>query len=84
MHGLGETRHIDIITLSKTDLVTLISPNYSHGPKSTFLMFTSYECFAYMRVHMYTTCMPGALGGQKRALNPPELELQVVELSCEC
>lgn len=28
---------------------------------------------------MYTTCMPGARGGQKRMSDPLELELQMVE-----
>ena len=35
-----------------------------------------YECF-YLHVYLHTVCMPGSHRGQKSALEPPELELQI-------
>ena len=34
-------------------------------------------CVSILPACIYTTCMPGALGGQRRALDPLELELQI-------
>jgi hypothetical protein len=37
-----------------------------------------------LKVWLWTTCMPGALGGQKRVLELRRLELDGYELSCGC
>lgn len=38
----------------------------------------------YVCVYIYTMCMPGAHGSQKRVLAPLELELDGCELLCPC
>lgn len=35
-------------------------------------------CMSILRTWMWTTCEPGALGGQKRMSDPLELELQMI------
>lgn len=49
---------------------------------SPFLM---YRCLADMyKIHMCTTCLSGAQGDQNRALDPWELELQMLWLPLGC
>ena len=53
------------------------------GLKARATMPSGNTCILFLGVSIlsaciHTTCMPGALGGQKRALDPLGLELQIV------
>lgn len=44
-----------------------------------FFLFLSVWAF-YLSIHMCTTCMPDACGGQKRTLEPLDLELEFIAI----
>ncbi|KAL6093223.1 hypothetical protein STEG23_003047, partial [Scotinomys teguina] len=42
-----------------------------------------YKCFTFTYIYLCTPCMPGACKDQKRALDPLELELQMIVLGSD-